>query len=72
MEGKIEDSLPLVGLLAPNKDLAVVACRSKNVAVFRVRPRNTPDRTFVTITMIIRMIVVLGGNKVIRTLLMFL
>lgn len=63
MESKVEDSLPLVRLFAPDKDLAVVACRGEDVAVLRVRPRNTPHCAFVTIPMIVRDVVALIGRN---------
>lgn len=48
MEGEVEDALPLGALFAPDEDLAVVARRGEDVAVFGVGPGDAPDCSFVT------------------------
>jgi hypothetical protein len=49
VQGKVEDLLPLVGLLAPDEDLAVVAGRGQDVAVLGVCPRDAPDGALVAL-----------------------
>lgn len=48
MQSEVEDLLPLVVLLSPYEDLAVVTRRSDNVSVLGVSPGNTPNRTIVS------------------------
>lgn len=47
VQRKVEDLLPRALLLAPDEDLAVVAGRGENVAVFGVCPGYAPDRALV-------------------------
>ena len=48
VEGEVEDALPLIALLAPDENLAVVACGSQDITVLGVSPGNAPDCSFVT------------------------
>ena len=50
VQRKVEQLLPRALLLAPDQNLAVVARRCQDVAVFRVRPGYTPYCPLVTIT----------------------
>jgi hypothetical protein len=49
MHREIEDFLPLITLLAPDEDLAVVTCRGEDVAVFWVGPRDAPYCSFMAV-----------------------
>lgn len=49
MEGKIENFLPLAVLFPPDKNLSVITSRCQNIPVLGMRPRYTPNSSFVSI-----------------------
>lgn len=51
MQRKVENTLPLVTLLTPDEDFAIIACRCEDVAVFWMCPRDAPDCSFVSTPM---------------------
>ena len=63
MERKVEYALPLIALLAPDEDLAVVAGRGQDVAVFRVGPGDAPDCSFVAVEPGFSMVMVFEGGR---------
>lgn len=54
VEGEFVDALPLCILLAPDQDAAVVGGGCEDGAVFGVCPRDAPDCSFVTGSMLVK------------------
>jgi hypothetical protein len=49
VQREVKNSLPLIALLAPDEDLAVVTCGSEDIAIFWVGPGDAPYCSFMTV-----------------------
>ena len=59
MEGEFVYALPLIVLLAPDEDAAVVGGGGEDGSVFGVCPGDAPDCSFVAVMLLVRKIGIL-------------